>query len=359
MNSRNKNLYIDVHALQSVPPSCINRDDMGEPKKAYYGGVQRSRISSQAWKRSIRAYFAKLDGANHYYTGARTKNIVSMVADEIRKLDQQVDAEKLAKEAVSSAGLKLKQDKGKELTPALFFMSFAQAKALAELALKGVKEKTQYKQAIKDNPSVDMILFGRMVADDDNLNYDACVQVAHAISTHEVRNEFDYFSALDDKQADDENGAGHIDTSVFNSSTLYRYTNINVLELYKYVGEKCSEIVAEYIRSFVFSMPGGKENSYANHTLPSDIYIAVRSDQPVNLVGAFEKPIYSEREGFLIPSEKAFCTFTQKMYKYFAEKPVASWSVGEGLESLVHGIPFVDAISNLKDYIAASVTEEG
>lgn len=141
MNSRNKNLYIDIHVLQSVPPSCINRDDMGEPKKAYYGGVQRSRISSQAWKRSIRAYFAKLDGANHYYTGARTKNIVSMVADEIRKLDQQVDAEKLAKEAVSSAGLKLKQDKGKELTPALFFMSFAQAKALAELALKGVKEK--------------------------------------------------------------------------------------------------------------------------------------------------------------------------------------------------------------------------
>ena len=60
----------------------------------------------------------------------------------------------------------------------------------------------------------------------------------------------------------------------------------------------------------------------------------------------------------MIPSEKAFCAFTQKMYKYFAEKPVASWSVGEGFESLVHGISFVDAINNIKDYIAASVTEE-
>ncbi len=25
----NKNLYVDIHVLQNVPPSCVNRDDTG------------------------------------------------------------------------------------------------------------------------------------------------------------------------------------------------------------------------------------------------------------------------------------------------------------------------------------------
>ena len=29
----NKRLYVDFHILQTVPPSCINRDDTGSPKR--------------------------------------------------------------------------------------------------------------------------------------------------------------------------------------------------------------------------------------------------------------------------------------------------------------------------------------
>ena len=52
--------YIDIHVLQTVPPSCVNRDDTGSPKTAVYGGVTRARVSSQAWKRAIRLYFGDL-----------------------------------------------------------------------------------------------------------------------------------------------------------------------------------------------------------------------------------------------------------------------------------------------------------
>ena len=55
----NKRLYVDFHILQTVPPSCINRDDTGSPKTAVYGGVLRARVSSQAWKHAMRAAFAE------------------------------------------------------------------------------------------------------------------------------------------------------------------------------------------------------------------------------------------------------------------------------------------------------------
>ena len=57
--------YIDVHALQTVPPSLVNRDDTGAPKTATFGGFPRQRVSSQSWKRAIRRYFeTHLDSPN-------------------------------------------------------------------------------------------------------------------------------------------------------------------------------------------------------------------------------------------------------------------------------------------------------
>ena len=45
----NKNrLFLDIHAIQTLPPSNINRDDTGSPKTAMYGGVRRARVSSSS-----------------------------------------------------------------------------------------------------------------------------------------------------------------------------------------------------------------------------------------------------------------------------------------------------------------------
>ena len=246
-----KRLYVDFHVLQTVPPSCVNRDDTGSPKTAVYGGAVRARVSSQAWKHAMRVMFTG-EMSDAVETGYRTKKGTDLVAKQIKALAPDKDALKLAQKVIADAGIK-SDDKG---TKALFFMSTAQAKALAELAVEGCKDKKQYKEALKEAPSADMALFGRMVADDPSLNYDAAAQVAHSISTHTVQNEFDYFTAVDDCAPEDNAGAGHLGTVEYNSATLYRYATVNVLELVRTLGaEQAAQTVRAFGEAFIRSMP--------------------------------------------------------------------------------------------------------
>lgn len=342
-----KRLYVDIHALQTVPPSCVNRDDTGSPKTCVYGGVTRSRVSSQAWKRAIRQEFKEL--LPEESRGVRTKKIVEMVKDEILKLNPELKpekAEKDAEKALTAAGLKIKSaDKG---TDALMFMSRRQAAALAELSVNGEDDKKAYKHALASYPSVDMALFGRMVASDPSLNYDAAAQVAHAISTHNVKNEYDYFTAVDDMAPEDNAGAGHIGINEYNSGTLYRYATINVMELKKSLGLETPEAIKAFAEAFVKSMPSGKQNSYANNTLPCAVYIAVREDQPVSFVGAFEKPVVSTDQGYEKESEKCLAEYAEKTYKQFVKEPFAAYVSGDGLEKLADSKPFSEILNDLE-----------
>ena len=187
-----RTLYLDVHVLQAVPPSCINRDDTGSPKTAIYGGVTRARVSSQAWKRAMRCMFK--DIFSQEQIGLRTKKAVELVAKELENLGYEGNTGKAATEALEKAGIKINK---KAETDALFFMSRPQARALAKLCVDGETDKAAYLNALKEKPSVDIALFGRMVASDPSLNFDAAAQVAHSISTHEVKTEFDYFTATE------------------------------------------------------------------------------------------------------------------------------------------------------------------
>ena len=76
---RMNNLYVEVHALQTVPPSCINRDDAGSPKSCLYGGVRRSRVSSQSWKSAMRAMFPSFFDKEQL--GYRTKLVLDLLID--------------------------------------------------------------------------------------------------------------------------------------------------------------------------------------------------------------------------------------------------------------------------------------
>ena len=107
-----KNLYIDVHVLQTVPPSCVNRDDTGSPKTAIYGGTTRARVSSQAWKHAMRAMF-KDEIFDVEKLGLRTKNVLEMVEKEIFAINPLADGKKLAKDVLTNAGVNIKSDKNK------------------------------------------------------------------------------------------------------------------------------------------------------------------------------------------------------------------------------------------------------
>lgn len=293
-------LFVDVHILQTVPPSNINRDDTGSPKSARFGGVKRVRVSSQAWKKATRDLFP--DTLNEDEIGQRTKCVVDMISDFVLELKPETDREQAidaAERALSATGVNVKDG----LTGYLMFASPGQAKALAEIAVKSIEtgEAIAKKEAkevldVKKNPllnAIDVAMFGRMVADAPDLNVDASVQVAHAIGVGRMEPEFDYFTALDDRSPENNAGAAMIETTEFASATMYRYANIDVMHLCENLGSAsaaCRGIEA-FLRSFALSMPAGKQNSFANRTLPAAVVIQLRSTQPVSLVNAFEKPV--------------------------------------------------------------------
>lgn len=324
--SSNNNLFLDVHAIQTIPPSNMNRDDTGSPKTAQYGGVTRSRVSSQSWKKAIRQYF--LEHGNMSNVGVRSLEIVRYVAEKIVAINgsiKQEEAVKLAEKVINSAGISTTKD---HKAKALFFISSKQAEKLARAAINGDTTKGELQEMVGSDPAIDIALFGRMVADDPKLNEDASSQVAHAISTHAVQTEFDFFTATDDFSSATDAGAGMLGTIEYNSSTLYRYANVAVHEFCGQIGDPVSTINALklFVEAFIKSMPTGKANTFANQTLPQALLISLRRDRPVSLVSAFERPIYSS-EGYVEQSIKRLKNEYETV-KQWVDDPLFSLSLG-------------------------------
>lgn len=354
----NKRLYIDFHVIQTVPPSCVNRDDTGRPKTAVYGGAIRARVSSQSWKHAMRTMFTNI--FSNEKLGFRTKHSVGLIVDALKKLSPDMtddEANNAAAEAFKKAfkkdKVKLNEKKGNS-TEALFFISSVQAEKLAELAVSGEKDKKTYQNALKSSPSVDIALFGRMVADDADLNVDAASQVAHSISTHAVQNEYDYFTAVDDRSPEDNAGAGHLGTMEFNSATLYRYATVNAADLLKTIGEDTADAVRGFAEAFICSMPTGKQNSYANRTLPDMVYVTIRSDQPVNLCGAFEKPVGGSG-GYAEMSVSKLFDHAEEVYGNYCGSPVKSYVIGNDPVLGAEKVNLKQLLDMLHEYITNEV----
>ena len=305
-------IVIDIHALQTVPPSLINRDDTGAPKSAVFGGVPRQRVSSQSWKRAIRRYFE--DNFDAEQIGDRSKRLPEKIALRLEKEGlEQDEAIKRVEDLFKAAGIKTAVEKPKKnddsedqpspypRTGYLLFLSQQQIDRAVEelLARDGEKpSRAEAKSILDTDHSVDMAMFGRMVADDAAYNVDASVQVAHAIGIHGSTPDFDYFTAVDDlAEEGEETGAGMIGTVQMMSSTMYRYATINFEGLKDNLDsvDTAGLAVQHFIEAFVSSMPTGKINTFANQTLPELVYVAVRDTRPVSLVNAFEVPVEADQ----------------------------------------------------------------
>lgn len=328
---KNKRLFLDIHAIQNLPPSNINRDDTGSPKTCLYGGVTRARVSSQAWKNAMRKFFN--DNSSDENVGMRSKNFVSYIAGLIRKIDSNIDEKEaldLAENVIKNIGIPF--DKYKKLK-ALFFMSYTQALKLAKAAVEKIDDKKILKEIINENPAIDIALFGRMLAGDSSLNEDASSQVAHAISTHAVQTEFDFFTAVDDLSPEDNAGAGMLGTIEFNSSTLYRYANIALHDFLRQIKDKKLAIDSTklFVKAFSNSMPTGKINTFANQTLPELVLVTLREDRPVNLVSAYEKAIKSS-DGYEEKSVKNLFKEYNKSLKFVNKPLYTSYVIKNNIE---------------------------
>lgn len=318
-------MFIEVHMIQNFVPSNLNRDDTGSPKDCEFGGHRRARISSQCLKRAIRtnSVFAEttkvsISKRTHYLADEITKKLVA----QYQKTDD--EARPIAIELSSAY---TKPDKKKpDQSAVLIFISEEEigeiAKQLNEKWAKLTEDEKARKTVIgaivgdmvkRYNNRVaapDIALFGRMLADEPKLNLEAACQVAHAISTHRVSMEMDYFTAVDDvREANEEAGAGHINTMGFNSSCFYRYARIDWKQLLKNLNndvELAKRAVEGFLRAALVAVPSGKQNSTAPLNPPSFLLGVVRTDgMGWNLANAFEKPVAATRNSSLVATSIA------------------------------------------------------
>ncbi|MDO5671276.1 MAG: type I-E CRISPR-associated protein Cas7/Cse4/CasC [Actinomycetaceae bacterium] len=369
------NTYIDVHILQTLPPSNINRDDTGAPKQAIYGGANRLRVSSQSWKRATRLAFAPTEEGGN--AGRRTKRLPELLTEALE--DRGVSTEEAHK--IGSAflpALEIKAGRKGDDSSYLLFFGTGQLARFADKIVEllnsdQVAQDTDPQEVIKladprkafsSGHSLDVALFGRMVADLADLNVDASVQVAHAISTHEAEILTDYYTAVDDivQESDDETGAGMIGVTEFNSATLYRFASLGLEQLVENLDQDRTTAVRgveAFIRAFTLSMPSGFANSFAPRTRPALVLVTVRQDQPVNLVSAFEKPVPKNlQKGYEAASvEELANTYTEECERW-GDTPVltvASYrtledkKVKEAVEdSLGQSVPMEDLLSQVR-----------
>ena len=137
---------MDVHALQTVPPSNINRDDTGSPKTAQYGGVTRARVSSQSWKKAMRQYF--LEHGELKNVGVRSLETVRYIAAKIVALDSSIKEEQameMAKKVLSLSGVTTTKD---YKTKALFSSAPSRPKSWLMQPLMGTQIKMSCRKSL-------------------------------------------------------------------------------------------------------------------------------------------------------------------------------------------------------------------
>jgi len=318
-----KGLRVEFHILQSFPTSCLNRDDVGDPKSVLIGGVNRARVSSQCWKRAVREQLREF-GAT---IGIRTKLVSTLVYNACIKTgaseEDALKAQKFVdsifahkdKKANNKKTEKNKTNENPEEKPeenteddennTLLFLSNDEIQAIADFCkdrnynmdekdkdLKKVFEKIIPKKgtSLKVN-ALDVALFGRMMAKADSLKVEGASFFSHAHSTHRVESDFDYFTAMDD--ISDSQGSAHIGQSMFNSATYYRYISLDLGMLQNTLQEteNISEAVKAFVKALFTAIPSAKQNSMSASTIWDFARIYIRKGQNIQLT--YDKPVYS------------------------------------------------------------------
>ncbi len=295
--------FLQLHLLSFFPPANLNRDDTGRPKTAVVGGTTRLRLSSQALKRAWRTsdiFTAALDG----HMGQRTQRLGEVVLAFLRDRGMaEARALEAAREIAGAFGkIKDAKDAAPTRIEQLAFISpeeRAAALALAERALAGDKLDTKTAGLLRQSDTAaDIALFGRMLAADPDYNREAAAQVAHAITTHRVTVEDDYYTAVDDlKTKADDAGAGFLGEAAFGSGVFYLYLCVDQALLAKNLGGDtvlAATAVAALTEAAAKVAPRGKQNSFAAHGRAHYVLAEKGDQQPRTLAGAFAKAVQDE-----------------------------------------------------------------
>ncbi len=360
-------MFIELHLIQNFAPANLNRDDTGNPKDCEFGGVRRARISSQCIKRAIRhePVFERITGQPN---GKRTKRFIDkrltpMLVDAGKP---EAEARKVATEFFTAFASKLEKDAAK--TAVLLYFSPAElqgmvdalAAAWADVSASDDKKRAEaigqlvkgLVKQYKDRTSApDIALFGRMLAEKPELNIDAACQVAHAISTHRVTMEMDFYTAVDDLQPEDTAGASMMGFVAYDSACFYRYARLDWEQLIKNLDGDVGlarRTVEGFLRASVAAIPTGKQNSFAAQNPPSFLLAVVKPQGMAwSLTNAFERPVRPGNEGLTAPSVAALDAYWGRLVAVYGLEPNAKIAA----LALDGDLP----LQNLKDYCAPTL----
>ena len=337
-----RNTRIEYHILQSFPVTCLNRDDVGAPKTAIVGGNTRARVSSQCWKRQVRVAMQDFN----IKLGIRTKKVPEFVAKAC--------IEKGATEEHGAACGKVIADAFSKDT--LFFFSETEAQAFADYAYEknfdstALKDTELQKVAKKTlNPAIDgldIALFGRMVAQASELGIEAAASFSHAISTHKVSNEVEFFTALDDLS--EEQGSAHMGSLEFNSATYYRYISLDLGQLWvSLYGVELDKAVEAFTKALFVAVPSARQTTQSGASPWEFAKIIIRKGQRLQV--PFETAIKAKDGGYLQPSITA-------LTEYLSKKEALAGSLFGKQRDFTFGEDSVFSIDNLvgelKTYVA-------
>ena len=292
--------FLQLHLLTFYPPANVNRDDTGRPKTAFVGGATRLRISSQALKRAWRTAPA-MQTALAGHLGQRTQRLGQEIHNHLVESGVPTErATEVARKIIPVFG-KAKEEAGQKrlYTEQLAFIApeeRAAALALADQIAAGATPEISSEALLRrSDTAADIAMFGRMLADNPDYNREAAVQVAHAITTHRVPVEDDFYTAVDDlKRPAEDAGAGFVGEAGFGSGVFYLYLCVNRALLVANLGgdvKLAATTIGALVEAAATVSPSGKQNSFAALTRAGYI-LAERGDtQPRTLAGAFARPV--------------------------------------------------------------------
>lgn len=344
---------LEIHQLVCLPPNNINRDDHGIPKVALFGGVRRGRISSQALRAQTRRAMMNLGLIPRSEYGQRTKRLVDAVCERLGDLNRKADAVTCA---FATLGYSLERNKktGEVKLGALLFIGpdelallasavrthHAELLAYYDKVVKSAPKTTPAKrkpgragpdtsavdaalepafpdlpkadswkgfakdhkvahatlqQAIGKTKAPDVALFGRFVAHAPDKSIDGALYTGQALTIDATTAQNDFFSALDDRQAEDSSGSAHIDNQTFQSGVFYRYDAVDLATLHRNTcqdDQYTADLLASFVHATVTTLPSGKQRSFGAYAMPSTVLLVFKPHaQQTSLMNAFETPV--------------------------------------------------------------------
>ncbi len=341
--------FVQIHSLTSYPASLLNRDDAGFAKRIPFGGVTRTRISSQCLKRHWRTFegedglrsldvpmsvrsrftFEELivkpllgEGVDEELARAVTQALMDEVLGKSAKAKRAATAEaeeESQAEATEAAGASRALQTGQITVlgrPEVAYLldlarDVCKAKPDAAKAAKAVdarlgRDGKKNLASLRHAAGLDAALFGRMVTSDNLARGDAAVHVAHAFTVHGEASESDYFSAVDDLlplREEEALGSGHIGTAELTSGLFYGYVAVDVpllvsnlegVERNKWVSasrDLAAKVVERLVKLVATVSPGAKRGSTAPHAYAHLVLAEAGKAQPRTLANAFLRPV--------------------------------------------------------------------